>query len=213
MRTRRAKKKKIHKTPTILRLRLGTTKENLFPKTIKLGETPSHTKPVLQLTRKVKKNTGATWDHYLHISPDTSHCMEAVFSMVRKICGKQPGDPLEDLNVKLAFCGLFTNTTLLAAVLLGKDYDMNMRFVKNYLWKTTGQLFSETEKLISRQKETSGKSMINFQDLRWVSTSSLHSRADQYATAKAYIFSDSVLYLGKWELEEANPMVFAQQPL
>ena len=35
-----------------------------------------------------QKNTEATWDHYLHISPDTSHYMEAVFSMVRKICGK-----------------------------------------------------------------------------------------------------------------------------
>ena len=57
---------------------------------------------------------------------------------------------------------------LRAAVHLGKDYDMNLRFVKNYLWKTTGQLFSETEKLISGQTETIGKSMINFQDLRWV---------------------------------------------
>ena len=44
---------------------------------------------------------------------------------------------------------------------------MNLRFVKNYLWKTTGQLFRETEKLISGQTETSGKSLINFQDSRW----------------------------------------------
>ena len=60
------------------------------------------------------------------------------------------------------------NTTLRATVHLGKDYDMNLRFVQNYLWKTTGQLFSETEKLISRQTETTGKSMIIFQDLRWI---------------------------------------------
>ena len=49
---------------------------------------------------------------------------------------------------------------------LGKDYDTNMRFVKNYLWKTTGQLFRETEKLISGQTETTGISLINFEDLR-----------------------------------------------
>ena len=49
-----------------------------------------------------QKNTAATWDHYLHISSDTSHFMEAVFSMVRKIYRKQPGDPTEDLNVNLA---------------------------------------------------------------------------------------------------------------
>ena len=99
---------------------------------------------------------------------------------------------VEDLNVNLAIWELFMNTTLRAAVHLGKDYDMNLRLVKSYLWKTTGQLFSETEKLISG-----------------VSTSSLHSRACQYSTTKAYVFSDSVLFWGKmresfWMLEEAS---------
>ena len=93
--------------------------------------------------------------------------LEAVVSMVREIYGRQPGDPMKDLNVNLAIWGMFMNTTLQAAVHLGKDYDMNLRFVKNYLWKTTGQLFRETEKLISGQTETTGKSLINFQDSRW----------------------------------------------
>ena len=92
---------------------------------------------------------------------------------------------------------MFKNTTLRAAVHLGKDTDMNLRFVKNYLWKTTGQLFRETEELISGQTETTGISLINFQELRWVSTILLHSRPYQYATAKVYVFSDSVLCLGK----------------
>ena len=55
------------------------------------------------------------------------------------------------------------NTTLRAAVHLGKDYDTNMRFVKNYLWKTAGQLIRETEKC---EAETTGISMINLQGLR-----------------------------------------------
>ena len=59
------------------------------------------------------------------------------------------------------------------------------------------QLFNETAKLISGQTETTGKSMISFQDLRWVSTSLWHSRAYQYSNAKAYVFSDSVLSVGK----------------
>ena len=50
-----------------------------------------------------QKNTEATWDHCLQISPATSHDMEAVFSMVRQIYGKQPGDPMEFFNVNLAF--------------------------------------------------------------------------------------------------------------
>ena len=109
---------------------------------------------------------------------------------------KQPDDPMEDSNVNLATWAMFVNTTL-RKVHLGKDCDMNLRSVKNYLWETTGQLFKETKKLISRQTETTGISLINFQDLRWVSTSLLHSRAYQYSTAKVYVFSDSVLCLGK----------------
>ena len=57
-----------------------------------------------------QKNTEATWDHYLQMSPDTSHCMEAVFSRVREIYGRQLGDPMEDLNVNLATQGMFMNT-------------------------------------------------------------------------------------------------------
>ena len=78
---------------------------------------------------KVSCNTFET------LSPNTSLFMEAVFSIVRKIYGKQLGDPMEDLNVNLAIWRMFMNTTLRAAVHLGKDYDMNLRFVKNYLWK------------------------------------------------------------------------------
>ena len=89
------------------------------------------------------------------------------------------------------------NTTLRAAVHLGKDYAASLRYVKNHLRKTAGQLFSEIEKLVSGQTETAGISVIDFQDLRWMSTSLLHSRAYQHSIAKAYVFSDSVLCLGK----------------
>ena len=136
-----------------------------------------------------QKNTEATWDHYLQISPDTSHFL-GVFSMVRKIYGKQPGDPTEDLNVNLTIWGIFMNT-LRPAVHLGKRPWQFKRHDKNLRFKT------ETEKQISGHTETAGISLINFQDLRWMSTSLLHSRAYQYSTAKVYVFSDSVLCLGK----------------
>ena len=111
--------------------------------------------------------------------------------------GRQPGDLIKDLDVNLAVWKMFMSTTLRAAVHLGKDYDANLRYVKNHLWKTAGQLFRETEKMVSGQTETAGISVIDFQDLRWMSTSSLRSRACQYSTAEAYVFSDSVLCLGK----------------
>ena len=66
----------------------------------------------------------------------------------------------------VAICGIFLNATLRAAVHLGQDCDMNLRFVKNHIWKTAGQLFRETEKLVSGQTETTGTSMIIFQELK-----------------------------------------------
>ena len=89
------------------------------------------------------------------------------------------------------------NATLKAAVHLGNDHDVNLRHEKNSFWRSTGQLFGETEKLISGQTETTGVSLIDSKDLRWISTSLLHSRAYQYANAKVYVFSDSVLCLVK----------------
>ena len=65
--TRRIEKKKIQKTPTILRLTPGTTKWNLLPRKAKLWGTPLHTEPVLQLTKKIKrirKRRGTTISTY-----------------------------------------------------------------------------------------------------------------------------------------------------
>ena len=61
---------------------------------------------------------------------------------------------------------MFMNTTLRATVHLGKDNEANLRYVKNHLWKSAGQLLRETEKLVSGQTETAGISVIDFQDLR-----------------------------------------------
>ena len=97
--------------------------------------------------------------------------------MVRKIHGRQPGDPVEDLGVNVATWGIVMNATVKAAVHLGNDHDVNLRYVKNSLWSSAGQLFGETEKLISGHAETTGFSLINSEDLRWISTSLLHSRA------------------------------------
>ena len=51
----------------------------------------------------------------------------------RQIYGRQPGDPVEDLNVNLAIWRMFMNTTLRATIHLGNDYDTNLRFAKNSL--------------------------------------------------------------------------------
>ena len=84
---------------------------------------------------------------------------------------------MKDLDVNLALWGMFLNTTLRAAVHLGKDYDMNLRFVEELSLENSGTAFQRNRKAgqWSGQTETAGMSLMNFQDLRWISTSFLHS--------------------------------------
>ena len=72
--------------------------------------------------------------------------MKAVFSMVRKIYGRRPGDPMEDLNVNLAIWGMFMNTTLRAAVHLGKDCDTHLRFCKELFLENNRTAFQGDRK-------------------------------------------------------------------
>ena len=51
---------------------------------------------------------------------------------------------------------MFMNTTLRAAVHLGKDHETNLHYSKNHLWDSLGQIFCEIERLISEQSEILG---------------------------------------------------------
>ena len=121
--------------------------------------------------------------HFLAISPNHVPYMKDVYNMVRKVYPRPAGDPMNDLDVNVAIWGIPMNATLKAAIHLGNDHDVNLRNVQNSFWTTTGQLLGDIEKLISGQN-------------RDLSTSLLHSRAHQYATAKVHVFSDLVLCLG-----------------
>ena len=70
-----------------------------------------------------------------------------------------------------AIWGIFLNTTLQAAVHLGQDHEVNLRFIKNHLWKSLEQLFNETRRLIRDQTEITGMKTIDFKELTWRSTS------------------------------------------
>ena len=137
------------------------------------------------------------WPHHLHMSPATVHHKEAVFSIVREISGREHDDPMDDVDVNMAIWSIFLNATLRAAVDLGRDYETNLRYVKNHLWNSMKQLFNETEKLISGQTEITGANMIYFFELTWMSTSLFCSKAYEYTNAKTCVFSDSVLCVGK----------------
>ena len=111
----------------------------------------------------------------------------------------------------------FTNTTLRAAVHLGKNYDLNSRYVKNHLWKTAGQLFIETEKLVSGQTETAGMSVIDFPRFEVDVDKLIAQPSLSIFHCQSFRLLPTVLCVGKMGnnpvviLEEANPMVSGQQ--
>ena len=139
------------------------------------------------------------WSHNLHGSPATVHHSEAVFSIVRNIYGREHDDPMDDLDVNIL--DIYLNTTLQAAVHLEHDHEANLRYLKNHLWKSVGQLFNETGKLISEQNEITGIRTTDFQDATWMSTGLLCEKACRFTNAKTYVFSDSMLWVEKWEMD------------
>ena len=96
-----------------------------------------------------------------------------------------------------AIWGTFLNTSLQAAVHLGQDYEVSLRFVKNHLWTSVEQLFKETGKLSRNQTEITGVTTIDYKEHTLISTSLLCDRAYQITNAKTYVFSDSVLCVEK----------------
>ena len=137
------------------------------------------------------------WSHNPHASPATIHHAEAVFSIVREVYEREQDDPMNDLDVNMAILGIFLNGTLRAAVHFGQDYEANLLFVNNNLWNIVRQLFNESEKLISEQKEVTGISTTDFKDATWMSTSLQCEKAFQITNAKIYVLSVSVLCVGK----------------
>ena len=84
------------------------------------------------------------WSHNIHVSPATIHHTEAVSSIVRGVFGREHDDLVKDLNVNM-------NATPQAAVHIGQDSEVNLRYVGNNLRNRVEVLFNESEKLINER--------------------------------------------------------------
>ena len=123
---------------------------------------------------------------------------EKVNERVRAILNRSPGNELVDKHSLT--CGLFMTSSMHAAIFLGKDYTENLHSVRSTDQKPTVQkLFDVTQKLIREQKlEISGVSESCWGN----STLEKLALADdeeviQVMKAKVYVFSGSVLCVGK----------------
>ena len=93
---------------------------------------------------------------------------------------------------------MFMSVTLESAVFTGKNYSDNWHSIKNTKDLTMKQMFDISAKLMSEQDEIYGVKTIGWEDSSWKYLSLIgDERVINLQRTKVYVFSDSVLCLGK----------------
>ena len=111
-----------------------------------------------------------------------------------------PEDPMQDIDKRSLIWGMFMSSTLEASFFLGQNYSDNLHSTKNTEENLTlKKMFEISEQLILEQsEEISGVSQINWESSPWKQLSLVNDEeVISLSHAKVYVFSDSVLCLGK----------------
>ena len=94
--------------------------------------------------------------------------------------------------------GMFMAATLNAATFMGKNFSTIQSFVKNSEDLTLKQMFDVTAQLVNDQDEITGLDKILYQKNSWTQLSLINDPVViNLQSTKVYVFSDSVLCLGK----------------
>ena len=89
-------------------------------------------------------------------------------------------------------------TTLNAATFMGKNFSTIQSVVKNYESLTLKQMFDVTAQLVNNQDEINGLDKIQWEKYSWTRLSLIgNETVVNRQSTKVYVFSDSVLCLGK----------------
>ena len=147
-------------------------------------------------TGKTRKIKGKNWPHNFQISDREK--LEKIFPNLRQNIGRKQGDDMLDTNGNSLIWRILMSATMNAAVHLGRNYEDNLRPIKNTKGKKVRQLFDVTQTLIEQQEEgISGTSTIDWWTSPWDRATLLNDRQVQLSTPKVYVVSDSVHCLGK----------------
>ena len=93
---------------------------------------------------------------------------------------------------------MFMSVTMESAVLMGKNYLNNCHSIANTKHLTLKQMFDISTRLVSEQDEFSGLETIGWENHSWKYLSLIgDERVINLQRTKVYVFSDSVLCLGK----------------
>ena len=90
------------------------------------------------------------------------------------------------------------SVTMESAVFMGKNYLNNCQSIVNTTHLTLKQMFDISTRLVSEQDEISGLETICWENTSWKYLSLIgDERVINHERTKVYVFSDSVLCLGK----------------
>ena len=125
--------------------------------------------------------------------------LHRVNDQVRKRQYHSSKDATKDSDKHSVIWGIFMSSTLQASVFMVKNYSDNLHSIKNTEDLTMKQMFDISEKLISEQSdEIYGVNTINWEDSSWKYFSLVGDEdVISLSNTKVFIFSDSVLCLGK----------------
>ena len=139
-----------------------------------------------------------------------------VSDRLRKISDRSPEDAMQDIDKQRSMIwGVFMSSTLEASVFfMGKNYSDNLHSITNTGKNLTlKQMFEISEKLILEQSdEIFGVSQINWEISPWKQLSLVNDEeVISLSHAKVYVFSDSVLCLGKVNQNPTSNTAWEQQ--
>ena len=119
---------------------------------------------------------------------------------------KRISNVTEDVEKHAMIWGMFMSVTMESAVFMGKNYLNNCQSIVNTTDLTLKQMFDTSTRLVSEQDEISGLETIGWENLSWKYLSLIgDERIINLQRTKVYVFSDSVLCLGKiFENPESN---------
>ena len=94
--------------------------------------------------------------------------------------------------------GMFMAVTMESAIFMGKNFQNNRNSIANTTDLTLKQMFDISAKLVTEQEEISGLETIGWENHSWKYMSLIgDERIINLQRTKVYVFSDSVLCLGK----------------
>ena len=134
----------------------------------------------------------------LDLSLGSRSFLDRVNDQVRKRQKRSSMNVTEDGEKHYVIWGMFMSGTLESAVFMGKNYSDNWHSIKNTKDLIMKQMFDISAKLVSEQEEIYGVKTINWEDSSWKYLSLIgDEQVISLQRTKVYVFSDSVLCLGK----------------